>query len=508
MTGLLVFLGALFSILPALDATLPVRLENELVASARRLGATGIVFDERLTRATKTVLASLPPSGRPASAMVQAALWREGIVEPTPHMIVATADIGDDVSLVKELEGRLGQLIPGAHYSRMAVAVRQRGLQNEVLVALEESFIVLPSAPALMASTQPLGRTAAIAGQLRAPYGRPEVFVTSPRGQVVRLAVQVDKDHFLSRFVCDLRGRFQIEVVGEDRFGTAVLANFPLYCGVAPFDEVAVAARSGPDFADAPRSIADAEAEIARLINRDRAQFGVAPLALDANLSAVARAHSSDMREHHYIGHISPTSGNAGERLRRAHIEAAVVLENIAREHTPAEVERGLMDSPGHRKNLLDPNATRLGVGAVLDDESELIVTQLMVRPPDRLTGDSSKQLIDRILVLRKARGLPPVAVDSDLSAIAKRTVDAWVARSLSAAEAGALCNQEVAHLGRRFASARSVVENAGLLAELADDRSTALYENNWDTFGLGIAQGARNGVPMLFAVLVLAKRR
>ena len=501
----------LFSSTLCVDASsgaLTSRLEQELLTTAHQLGAKILVVDRPLTRATEQVLALLPPSGRPPSALVQAALWQMGIAEPTPHMIVATADVGDDAALIQELNSHLRELLPTSHYSRMAVALRARSGVHDVLVALQESFVLIPAAKSLMAAMQPLNKPIALGGSLVAPYLHPEVFVTFPQGQVVRQKVVGDASRFSVTVACTVRGRYQVEVVGEDRFGSSVLANFPLYCGVAPVNEVAVALQTLGPLVDRNWAQDEIEREIALLVNRDRSLYHLAPLVLDARLGTVARAHSADMRDHHFIGHLSPTTGSAGDRLRKAHIETALVLENIAREYGPSEVEHGLMDSPGHRKNLLDPSATLLGVGAVPEPGGEWLVTQLMVRPPDRLVRTSSADLADRIAQLRRSHGLQTPRVDEALSAIAQRAADAWVARSLSSAEAGALCNQEVARLGKRFASARSLVESAGTLAQLVSEEIASLYEASWDTFGLGVAEGQRNGSTVLFAVLVLAKRR
>ena len=51
-------------------------------------------------------------------------------------------------------------------------------------------------------------------------------------------------------------------------------------------------------------------------------------------------------RDHDFVGHVSPRSGDARARLHRAGIGVQVLLENLARAYSPQEAERGLLDSP------------------------------------------------------------------------------------------------------------------------------------------------------------------
>jgi uncharacterized protein YkwD len=56
----------------------------------------------------------------------------------------------------------------------------------------------------------------------------------------------------------------------------------------------------------------------------------------------------------------------------------------VARASSPGEAERGLMNSPGHRANILSRLVTRVGIGIVADEAAhELLVTQVFIRPFD-----------------------------------------------------------------------------------------------------------------------------
>jgi uncharacterized protein YkwD len=101
-------------------------------------------------------------------------------------------------------------------------------------------------------------------------------------------------------------------------------------------------------------------------INRIRAQHGLQPLQLDPRLQLVARAHSRDMIRRSYFAH-----GRLDERLRRHRfrLDGRVVGENLAwgtRElGRPDGIVGMWMRSPPHRRTLLRPGFSHVGVGAI-----------------------------------------------------------------------------------------------------------------------------------------------
>lgn len=108
-----------------------------------------------------------------------------------------------------------------------------------------------------------------------------------------------------------------------------------------------------------------AEAEMLELVNQERQQRGLAPLQMDPALQAVARAHSREMFELGYFAHHSPVTGSPADRLQAAGIRYAVAGENLAYAPTVAVAHRSLMQSPGHRENILSAEFTRVGIGVI-----------------------------------------------------------------------------------------------------------------------------------------------
>jgi len=108
----------------------------------------------------------------------------------------------------------------------------------------------------------------------------------------------------------------------------------------------------------------DMPAEVARLVNQQRARVGCAPLAWDGAAARAAQAHTDDMVRRGYFAHVSPEGGNVGTRVTAAGATWRAVAENIASGQSTAEsVVQGWLRSPGHRANIENCVYTRQGVG-------------------------------------------------------------------------------------------------------------------------------------------------
>ena len=108
------------------------------------------------------------------------------------------------------------------------------------------------------------------------------------------------------------------------------------------------------------------EREVVRLVNQERAAYGLAPLTEDWELSRVARYKSQDMCDNRYFSHNSPTYGTPFVMMRNFGLSYRAAGENIAMGYrTPAAVVEGWMPSPGHRANILSASYTAIGVGYV-----------------------------------------------------------------------------------------------------------------------------------------------
>ena len=124
-----------------------------------------------------------------------------------------------------------------------------------------------------------------------------------------------------------------------------------------------------------------AERQMFDLVNEERANAGVKVLAWDDRLVPVARAHSEEMSKLKYFSHQSPVSGSPFDRLKAAGITYQRAGENLAYAQSVTIAHRGLMQSEGHRENILRPEFTRVGIGVVSGGPYGRMFTQMFVTP-------------------------------------------------------------------------------------------------------------------------------
>lgn len=172
--------------------------------------------------------------------------------------------------------------------------------------------------------------------------------------------------------------------------------------GPEPTQETAEA----PDLADLPRRIHTET-------NAARRRSGPGPLQWSDALATVARSHSADMARRGYFAHDTPEGRTPQDRARAAGIDCRIqvdartervgVSENLYQttryariqtrgagrtavrtvdwfsdEDLAARTVQGWLDSPGHRRNLLDPLSTQHGIGVAPDADDRVYVTQVL----------------------------------------------------------------------------------------------------------------------------------
>jgi len=345
-------------------------------ALVQRAGGAPPRGDARLDLAMTDLARNLRGDDLPALEVIDFLLSHYGIVEPSPHLLLGRATPGADADVRQHIAGQIAEVVKVASIARVGVGVDRAGDQMYVVVALQEQHVEVEPIPRRIDA----GETAVVSGKLIHRYADPHVVVTAPGGSVKQLPAAAHGPTFRSEVRCDAGpGRYQVEVTGVNEGGTVVLANFPLYCGVAPPAE----APRNTGIRQGTLSPADAERRLLDLVNRDRAAAGLRPLTLDRALSEVARAHSRDMASNDYVAHVSPTTGTALDRAHRAGLTPALIFENVGRAYSTDQAETGFMSSPGHRANILDPRPTRIGIGVALGKPvtgtNPLFVTQLLM---------------------------------------------------------------------------------------------------------------------------------
>lgn len=110
---------------------------------------------------------------------------------------------------------------------------------------------------------------------------------------------------------------------------------------------------------------AASEAQMVALVNAEREKRGLNTLTVDPTLTKVGREKSMDMFERRYFSHYDPDGNNAADRMNQAGASYTVVGENLAYAPDVTSAHEGLMNSEGHRANILESRYGRIGIGVI-----------------------------------------------------------------------------------------------------------------------------------------------
>lgn len=120
----------------------------------------------------------------------------------------------------------------------------------------------------------------------------------------------------------------------------------------------------------------DLEMKMLELVNEERAKAGLKALKWDPELLPVARSHSQDMFARGYFSHYTLEGKDPFDRMKAAGIKYYTAGENLALGPTLKICHEGLMNSPGHRANILNPSYGRLAIGIIDGGAYGLMISQ------------------------------------------------------------------------------------------------------------------------------------
>lgn len=105
------------------------------------------------------------------------------------------------------------------------------------------------------------------------------------------------------------------------------------------------------------------EEKVVAIVNQERAKVGLGPVALDETMMAGAEIRAQEQQAS--FSHTRPDGRDCFTIFADLGIATGYRGENVAYASpcTPEFIMGGWMGSDGHRKNILDPRFTRIGVG-------------------------------------------------------------------------------------------------------------------------------------------------
>ncbi len=457
----------------------------ELVGEiAAEIGAGEVLFDGHLARAAREVAYQTGVRGHaPPEAAMAFLLHSAGAPELSASQFF-THTTSEDGEVVEESLRRAIENGPGGR-GPLRIGVGEvftpdSTYTRHVSVLVTRRAYEVDPTP----RTASLGGTWTLRGTLPPGYRDPVASILYTDGRIGSAEIAVSGRRFeVTAAAGDEVGTIYVGISGTGASGPGKLLQLSVEVGRPPPTKTVVLV---PEKEDSFASIEAAEEYALALLNSDRARFGLTPLTPDPALVAVARAHSEDMRDNRFFGHLSPTTGLVGERLERAGYRALTHGENLARNDTLAEAEASLMMSVGHRRNILTPVFTHGGVGLAIlrrDDRIEWYVTQVFATPVTTVdVVEMRAGLLERINRDRKERGLEPVVLDSAVSAVAQKH-----ARTVADGAFENVAKEVVADLSRYNVSLGVSVAAIYDVAAFAPPDSA--LEDAVTTLGVGIVQ-------------------
>lgn len=125
-----------------------------------------------------------------------------------------------------------------------------------------------------------------------------------------------------------------------------------------------------------PKPDPEAEQEMLRLVNKERLENSLNSLEFDNSLRDLARDYSKDMLVRGYFSHYNLEGQSPFDRMDAYAINYSYAGENLALAPSTDLAMQGLMNSPGHRANILNANFTKIGIGVMSGGVYGLMFTQ------------------------------------------------------------------------------------------------------------------------------------
>jgi uncharacterized YkwD family protein len=133
----------------------------------------------------------------------------------------------------------------------------------------------------------------------------------------------------------------------------------------APQQEQTKAPAQEAPKAEASAELTADEQQMLDLVNQEREKQGLPALKADPELTKVARVKAKDMIDNNYFDHNSPTYGSPFDMMKKFGVEYNTAGENLAGNSSVEGAHTSLMNSQGHRENILKADYTSVGIGVV-----------------------------------------------------------------------------------------------------------------------------------------------
>jgi len=157
-----------------------------------------------------------------------------------------------------------------------------------------------------------------------------------------------------------------------------------------------------------------AEKRIFEEVNQERQKAGLPALEWNDLAAEAARRHARMLSQNEELSHQYPGEASLPERLGAAAVRFTRAAENIARAESIEDIHPALMNSPGHRANILSPKYNAMGIG-VVEEKGRVFVTQNFIfLVPAYSEEQFSAAFAETFNLARKEKGARPLDAHTD----------------------------------------------------------------------------------------------
>jgi len=463
--------------------------EKSLTDSIRHrfgmLGVKMVKIDSRIAKTARAEagrVASLPKGAHASQNHddLRQSLRLNGVTDYQIHGTLACSE--ELQSITKELIS-FAEAHAWDGWTHFGVGLQNVGNLNCGVVIFVNRLVHLES---LAKSFSKPGRVT-IKGELSQGVGKSAIHITYPNGKVK--SERLPK-YAMGRFSYteDFKksGRYTVEILGKMDGGPKVAALFDLCIG----SKCASSLEPPPFRLVGGNNKNGVTKSIVAWVNALRAQYVRHALKSAPLLARIEQEHVDELAAENKISHVDKAGLDVGEKLKKSGVEVVAYGENLGKNSGLEALLLRLADSPSHRRNLLSPRFTHIGIGVNFSESNNLwIVGQLFARLPK--TTYQSSELVEPPLAFwkmihqaRDAKGLPPIHHLGRLARVARLTASTEM-------KSGKINrNRLTSNLKKNSNKHRQFVNHITVF-EVADFRSLArssiFFQKKWTLVGMSI---------------------
>lgn len=145
------------------------------------------------------------------------------------------------------------------------------------------------------------------------------------------------------------------------------------------------------------------------LVNQERTKRGIPALKWREQLQQSARKHTENLAAHRQLSHQFSGEPGLSARIAATGFHFSSSAENVASATVADDLHVALMNSPGHRANILSPKYDSIGIGVVHRGDSYYATQNFARETEETSSSDAERRMGQAVNAWRRSHQMPPV---------------------------------------------------------------------------------------------------